>query len=273
MLREFDVVLDVCATDMGAYSDVDVSRVKERQAQILDNSVGEEHHPTMIAQVRDLAATTRRLSNQLFVQAFMTTLLIERAVEVFTLHYVQRAPKELGSFTWIVDAKAKELTPSEYLWSHLIFPVIQSRSRRYPMVMLEGADYGYFGQFTAPLTVDDGDVAADGTDLGKLLRNLSFRDSRDQIGLQLVDLLSSICARALNGALREEGWSKLGTIMVGRKGSTVRFVRMSISADESSSELLRDPLAQSVVRVLERHSLPIVSDDLKRRHPQKRTDA
>src|SRR5450759_1381076 len=93
MLREFDVVLDICATDMGAYSDADVSRVKERQAQILDNSVGEEHHPTMIAQVRDLAATTRRLSNQLFVQAFMTTLLIERAVEVFTLHYVQRAPK------------------------------------------------------------------------------------------------------------------------------------------------------------------------------------
>ena len=60
-------------------------------------------------------------------------------------------------------------------------------------------------------------------DLRRLLKeNLSFLDSKADLGLELVDILTNAIARAMNGRLQYNGWCDLGRLMVGKERNIAR---------------------------------------------------
>jgi hypothetical protein len=94
--------------------------------------------------MRELADATRRMPNQLFVQAYLMIELVLRVIEEITLYYVQRLPKELGSIEWIIDRKDRGITEMEDTWSTLILPMSESHFMNKPLACLQGADYSHF---------------------------------------------------------------------------------------------------------------------------------
>ncbi|MBZ5604581.1 MAG: DUF3800 domain-containing protein [Acidobacteriia bacterium] len=45
-------------------------------------------------------------------------------------------------------------------------------------------------------------------------------DSKNELGLQLVDIVASAVRRAFNGNLKQGGWGQVGGLIIKRKGST-----------------------------------------------------
>ena len=53
-------------------------------------------------------------------------------------------------------------------------------------------------------------------------KHLAFRQSHDDLGLQIVDILTTNIRRAMNGNLQVSGWSDIGSLMVeSEKGNQV----------------------------------------------------
>jgi Protein of unknown function (DUF3800) len=256
-LRRFDVVFDATVIDIGNQDPEQVRRVKERQVQMLVEGPGATTDANIAARVRALCDAMLGLSDQLFVQVFVTISLIARILETSTLYYVQRAPAELGAFHWRIDAKdPRRRTSSEQVWTTIVAPVLQDDSRKRPLPMLQGADYSHFGRFLRHFDGLRPDEV--GVDVQAILaEDRQFLDSRDDIGLQIVDCLSNSLTRALNGKLRVEGWGQLGRLMVHRTDMSVHVVELDSRANEARRRILYSPFAL-IVRLLESRMKPML---------------
>jgi len=113
LVSRYDVFAKFFAVDMATHGDGVVSPFKARQADAVTAHLTPEHHPPIVAQLRGLADTIRRMPNQLFVQAFLVIELVLKVIEESTLYYVQRLPAELGSIEWIIDQKNRTITEME----------------------------------------------------------------------------------------------------------------------------------------------------------------
>lgn len=151
----------------------------------------------------------------------ISILLIQRILDHSPLYYCQRIPEELGNFIWFVDAKDKNTgkTPFEKLWSTLLMPILESN---YHMGVFEEGDYSYFHKYeveSKDMTDHQRSLMSEksigGVNIKKLINEqLFFEDSSTNIGLQLVDIMSSAFTRAMNGNLKHKGWRHLGMLMV-----------------------------------------------------------
>ena len=129
------------------------------------------------------------------------------------------------------------------------------------MAMVPWGDYRAFEEsFGVPVEQGGDGPPRYGTDIGKLLRdNLAFRDSRDEVGLQLVDVLAAIMTRALNGSLGDDGWKQLGHLMV-RTDHTVWLVRLAPDAPKRKAVPLNDEGAARVVLALQANMKGMLRD-------------
>ncbi len=229
-----DVMVQFFAVDMEMHSDKIVDDRKARQADAVTENLTPQHHPPIAAQLHALADATRRMPNQLFLQAFLMIELVLRVIEESTLYYAQRLPKELGSIEWIIDRKNRTLTEMESTWSTLILPMSESHFVKRPLVCLREADYSHFDARYGVRADDEemnrhvawtreaygiqGIDQAPGLNSGLLLsEQRQFADSAGSLGLQLADMLAAIVRRALNNRLQPAGWSRLGRLFVADK--------------------------------------------------------
>jgi hypothetical protein len=231
LLASYDVVLEFCAIDMAWHSDTGVTAFKLDQARKLLASLTPAHHATLVAELTELSKLLEALPNQLFVQMFVTIELILETIQAVTLYYCQRIPAELGRFDWLIDRKDEHLTSMEKLWSTLIAPIASNRGLEEPFITLKEGDYSHFERFRVKrdavemheyvkwldenIRVERGAGERRIFNVALLLKeSLNFAESKDELGLQLADIVASACRRAFNGNLQQIGWEGLGQLLI-----------------------------------------------------------
>jgi Protein of unknown function (DUF3800) len=251
LLTRYDVVAEFVAMDVGIHTIAAIEQRKKVQADRLVANLTAEHHPEMVRQVETIAANVRRMSNQLFVQAFLTIELLCRVIQVATLYYAQRLPAELGDIAWFIDRKAETITTMEEIWSTLVLPMSESHFARTPLIVLKEGDYSHFDNRYGSALDDkmkkhlewmakmygprDRSDIHPLTDVRKLLtEQRQFVDSRDFLGIQLADILASILRRALNDRLQRSGWEDFGKLVVGKPKDESHFVTFAVGPDRMS---------------------------------------
>ena len=235
-LNSHDVVLEFVAIDMARHTDSGLTEFKQLQARKILESLTPKHQPTLVSEMKALSQVVKDIASQLFVQAYLTIELIDRVVQNATLYYSQRIPEELGRFDWVIDRKDRELTAMERLWTSLIIPSGQARAFVKPFIRLREGNYSHFDRFR--LDIEAGDRSQDVQwlqenvsfpirsseasriiDMKKVLQeNFRFADSKNELGLQLADIVSSACRRAFNGNLQKCGWEELGRMLIKKNG-------------------------------------------------------
>jgi hypothetical protein len=256
LCRRYEVLLEITGTDLNQQSASDVAAFKLEQGARLEKHITPSHQPTIRAMVADRRRYLEGMTDQLFIQAMLTISLIDDVLRDSITYYALRLPAELGSFRWRVDAKDANETEAEALWRMLLMPMLQTTSFRNPHALIREGDYSHFKKFEASeipeyvreyaradgVAIDES--GASGIDLQKVVRG-DFRlcDSRDELGLQLVDVLGAAVRRAMMGTLRREGWKKIGCLMV----SLPRMSLLTLPGADSQNSEIRDSTIASVM--------------------------
>jgi hypothetical protein len=245
-IRRFDVLLLAVAIDMSLHSEAGIRRHRDGQVQKILASISDQMVPSARARVQSLATRMGALSNQLYVQSVLLTLLVDTIIRSGTLYYVQRLPRTLAKFSWRVDAKDVAITNYESLWRDIVGPFLQTESLSTPLAMLKGADYSsfqrYLGEFPMPPEHLRAHVSVPHEpfgymDINAILADLKFRSSKHVTGIQAVDMLASAVRRACNGTLQAKGWKGLGRLMPRpeRGSQSIRFVALEDFDDRALS--------------------------------------
>jgi hypothetical protein len=141
----------------------------------------------------------------------------------------------LSAFNWIIDAKndCLNITDYEKLWTTLISPFISSSKN---LGFHPEGNYSYFiNEYRIPLgsvppprqTIEPPKNSLGYIDIKKIMeKSLEFKESKDENGLQLVDIISSCFSRAMNGNLKESGWSNLGSLFLKQNPQSVSILTM-----------------------------------------------
>ena len=145
LLKNKEAIFEIVSTDMELHSEEMIDAHKRGQAHAMAVNLTLEHHPSVHEGVRKLREQLEGLSQQLYVQSVLTFELIAHVIRHATLYYVQRMPRELEYFHWVVDAKdPRQTTPWEDWWSFVVMPILQSKFMREPVLRLVGADYSHY---------------------------------------------------------------------------------------------------------------------------------
>lgn len=229
-LNDYDVFVEICATDTGSQTEQQVTDYKKYQAVKIIENLTPNHYPDAVNEMHQLKDSFLKLSTQLVPQFIATILLITRLLESATIYYSERLPEELGGFHWIIDGKDTKVTNYEKLWTTLILPMSVQMG---PLLIYEEGDYSYFERFNKTLdktpdylklSSSDPDAPFEGPDYSMIMQeSFKFGDSKRYAGLQLADIVASAFTRAMNRTLDKSGWQNLGALMIKRREETVRI--------------------------------------------------
>jgi hypothetical protein len=208
---------------MEYHPDEVIDEYKRETISTLREGIVPNAEPGPAAEAAELIDSIDVLSKPLFVQAMIMQSLIPRTFRHGLLYYSRIAPSELESFYWTIDAKeTKKVVDYERAWSMATYVFMYSQSVSEPLRLLEGGDYSYFERFCG--SIDDPEIVAsygynpddlEAINWDKVFgENLKFTDSKEDFGLQLVDILTTATRRALNGTLSKDGWSKIGRLIL-----------------------------------------------------------
>jgi len=237
LAREYDVVFQVCAIDMGMHDPQTVEGFRQVQADGIVANITPEY-PNWWSWATNLRQQVLTLSPQLFVQAIVIVHLLGDVLHNATNYYALRWPRALEKFSWHIDAKDMLVTPFEKLWAELLLPMLQSRSIRDPIAHLTDANYRYFERFEmgssdvpSPMREQMESAGRSGAiDLRKVYReHFEFAASHRSSGIKMVDILVNATTRALNNTLSESGWKHLGNLMV--NGVRPGFTLVKLASD------------------------------------------
>lgn len=216
--------LRIAAIDMGLHTVAMIEDHKKRQAERLREPMDDRFSPALIKQIDGLASQIESLAPQLYVEYVLLTRLVMSVIQTGTLLFSQLEPPSLGRFCWRVDAKDRQITKHEELWTTLILPFVQSESLRTPTIFLTEGDYSYFAPFENPdlpaapdhlrQAVASPNKTLSSFSVNRIMADLEFVDSQSTLGLQLVDVLASCFRRAANQHPQRPGWQNLGRIIV-----------------------------------------------------------
>ena len=267
-LRDYDVLVEICATDAGSHTEEQVTGFKHVQADNITEHLTPEHQPTMVEEANEYRQYVLDMPNQLFVQSLAIILLIDRLLETAIMYYCQRMPEELGEFHWIVDAKDINITKSEEWWNTMMLPMMETKSAHQPMMMLDGCDYSSFDRFSKRLDkppdhlrngANDPDAPFEASDIKTIMQeSFTFGDSKSHPGLQLVDIVASAFTRAMNGTLQREGWENLGSLFVRREGQSVRMILLNTDPELAGKVITQRKFHGYVIEQIERKTKPML---------------
>lgn len=218
MLVDTPVIFDVSVIDMGMQTVEAVVAHRDRQCVKLSESLGPEHKPELVAQIEIMKNRLAATSPQLYVQSRMIFNLIWKSLQHSTLLYSQRLPSEIGSASWMFDAKGRDkLTDWEDWWRSMMAPILQSIGRRVPLIALTEGDYSFFDRSfqveTSPWFRDKFETdETHGTSLGLVFSDFEF-ESGINFGLEMVDVLTNAVRRALSGRFDESGWGEISKLI------------------------------------------------------------
>jgi len=224
ILKEYPVVLEICAIDLGIHTNKEIESHKLLQGQRLVKNINEGFHPRLVEQLHEMKARIVSMSNPLYVQFIALTNLVNMTLRSTMLYYSHASPQSLGDYHWYIDAKDKEHTDYENIWLTLVPGFLQSESLNNPITQMDEGDYSAFSKNESQSVLVPNhlkefaqrDVKRSGAfDLKKVLsKNLQFISSKESIGLQLVDILVNAVRRAFKGNLKIDGWRDIGCLML-----------------------------------------------------------
>ena len=235
MLHRYGVVFEAALIDLGVVGEQHIEHHRQQQLQNLQNVADRSRYKEFKDETIELKNRLSVLSAPLYTQMIMMTVAVSRSIELGTLYFVQRIPKELSNFYWVIDAKDKDRTEYEKLWTEMVLPFIQSETFRKPYGLLKGADYSHFERFSyskVPEYVSDliSDTDPRPTNTRMLLgEKRRFANSKSVIGLQLVDIATTTLRRALAANFKVAGFKALGALMIRRREGSLR---LSFPTDE-----------------------------------------
>jgi len=268
LLAQYDMLFQVTAIDMNRQSNKQINSHIAMLAHNLTKNLTPQHQSGLVDGVNQLKEELKKLTPQLFVQAACTFELLYLIIQKVTLYYSQRLPEELADFYWYVDAKDKKITPFEKFWTNIILPMLQSQSISTPFIQLIGADYSYFSRYCEQTPSPPEYLRAVVPDVSPfeyiairdvLQKNLVFEQSHKNLGIQLVDILTTSTRRAMNGKLKVEGWGRIGKLMVQseRGKQAVQLVDFSFSG-YTTAVYTDPPLFYAVLTAIEQVCKPIL---------------
>lgn len=266
-LNKLDGVLYAVATDAGANQMPDIlSHQADGVSKIVANT-GKLKHEALRNSVLQLGDRLGSLPPQLYVQLFCQLVLLDTIIRFGVLYFVQRCPKSLARFRWRIDQKNSEKTVYEKAFQQILPPYLQSSSVHDPLIALIGEDYSSFSRFdwtpeNEPKYLQDqygieveGDVS---TNIGMLINeDLQFVDSKNNLGVQIADLLASGLRRCLRGEFNdnEAAAAHLGKLMVQQsKGNAP----LTVVAFAEKTVQVNDTAARSI-RIVGRHMRPMLA--------------
>ncbi len=275
LLGRHDVIFKAITIDMGLQTVDGIRKHKEAQVAGITENVTPAHSQDVVKGLKSLQDKLKELPDQLYVQFVLGAELLAEVLRVATLYYVQRKPLELGHFRWVLDAKDDLTTPYEDLWMEMIRPALMSKSFTEPLTMLKGADYSAFQTFRGVLPevpkylrgVLPDERPFEYTDIGKIVtEDFQFKESGEEPGLQLVDILCNALRRSMNGSLQRQGWETLGCLMVGpERGKNV--IHMGDLTASSSWTVKKGQVPYTAVAELtDRTAKPLLSEEYLREH-------
>ncbi len=222
LLSQFDIIVEVVCVDLGTTENCYVEQLKKDIADSFSKSQTSRKLNSQFN--RDVLMS---LSNPLFMQALTLFNLINKVLSVSIPYYVQRFPGDLGNFNWILDHKGGKIT--EEIMEKLIYPFLQNINLNNPSSTIAGEDYSAFNKFITeneyllePLKSRSASNSSMVYSINEIMKDLSFEDSHDQVGLQIIDIVTNCIKRAMNGNLRFEGWQYLPNLIVRRKPSSIK---------------------------------------------------
>ncbi len=271
-----DVLVEFLAVNMTTHDQLLVENFKRGQADELMAHLTPQHKPDIVRSLKQMSDRIHKMPNQLFLQAFVTVQLLLELMPEALLYYVQRMPEELGDIAWIIDRKDRTLTQMEEMWSRLILPFSESYYAKERFHCLAGGDYSHFHKRyssqrdnMAPETarhmewvrehygvraLKENDYVVNANKLFNEQRD--FKDSKDDLGLQLADILATMLRRALNGNLQEAGWKDFGGLIVRRRDIGSYFMQMG-----RGGSVIMPEHAASVCRILDARAKSMLVPD------------
>lgn len=266
MLNQYDVIFETVAIDMGLQTEAGVSTHKNTQADKLVENITTAHLTSLIESLNEAQKQYRQMPNQLYVQNALMVRLLANVLQKASLYYVQRKPSELGRFRWVIDGKDRTVTPSEKFWQKITRPALEAKSLREPLELLKGADYSFFMPFYGKkertpehlrkAAGDDGPFVY--ADITKIMAELSFENSENENGLQLVDILCNAIQRAMNGNLQPHGWEMIAclTVSAQRESHVIRLTNLC----SDSPSVIRGGAAPytRVIRLIDSLAKPMI---------------
>lgn len=213
-----------------------------------------------------LADQLGALPPQLYIQLHCQVTLLHDFIKRGVLYFVQRQPSTLGSFKWKIDQKNTIKTDFEDAFEKMAPPLLQSKSLNDPMIMLIGEDYSHFEKYnfvagSEPTYLkDDYGIAietANATNIGKLIReNLKFIDSKENIGIQIADLLASGIRRCLRKDFENNNLAAklLGNLTVqnDRQSQSIHLVTLE------NNEIFLDEPTGTIIKTMSLHSKSMI---------------
>lgn len=228
LLKRYDVIFEICGIDLGHHTDDEITVFKKIQSEKFLEHVTGQHQPMLKKQLRRLKSNCLNLHNQLFVQSVVLSELIHHSIQMSTMSYCQFLPTELGEFHWVIDRKDRKITDYEKFWSSVIKPYLQAASFKDPLIQIEGMDYSSFEKYCGKMERPpehlrtfsrNPDKEMLYIDVNQIMdKSLVFQDSKQEPGLQLVDILLSAFSRAIKGELPDRGWEDIGSLMLLKQG-------------------------------------------------------
>lgn len=221
MLSSFEIIVVSECIDMGLHSAEEIDEHKKQQANAFEKPITGPVTESLQAELNKISEKVGKSANQLYVQSCLLKQVCSEVIRKTTLYYSQFLPSELGSFSWVLDSKGSTF---EELWKTTVLPALQSIFLREPMIACTDYDYSYYDQsfkyhkdeipdHLAPYLKEG--VSEIPTDIKKLMTdNLKFLDSKNELGLQLVDLVASIITRSCNETLQAHGWNNIGKLFL-----------------------------------------------------------
>jgi hypothetical protein len=226
VLFRHDALLQACVIDVSHESQVAVERHKTVQAEGITKYLVPTHHPDLIKEVWELRNTLERMPNQLYIQSVLMRELVAWAVEETTMYFSQRRPRELAQFEWTIDAKdPRRISTQEAWWRDTLAPLLESRTRRRPLIFVNDPTFNYrffnrkFSMRKEMWRPDGPREIVDGSDIKTIMtERMAFIDSRSEILIQAVDILTSFLRRLLSGEIAgDEITRALGKLQIFRK--------------------------------------------------------
>jgi hypothetical protein len=241
ILAKNEAIFEVTVLDLGLHAEAALVARKHAHAQEMLSRVNRFSEANQ-AHVRDISQRIVTISLPLYLQAVVTFETLHAVIGHVPVYFAQRRPKELSSFTWIIDGKdPRKVTNWEAWWPAYATGALSTMSKSRPSAHLIGADYSHFARFDRVVEIHGRKESA--TDLPQLLADLRF-SARIEPGLELADIVVNAMRRALVGSLGIDGWKNIPRLMIHRPESYIQFVLLT----EGPSIRLRTRYANVVMQ-------------------------
>lgn len=258
------IVFCVCS-DAASQSNQEIARHQEVQCQKVEEHKDKMLYPEGREGLVFFAEELRKVAPQLYVQLYHHIYLIFQVVNYGSLFFVQRIPKTLREFRWRIDQKNESKNVFQDAYLKLSLPILQTMSMRWPFPQLEGADYSSFERYDfapeeKPTYLKDtyGIEVRDGFNLGKLIReDMKFEDSKNNLGIQVADLIASGIRRCLRGNFsdNDRAASLLGRLTIRGLEDHPAIRLIGFGTEESQAV---DSTADRMVTIMRRMSKPML---------------